>query len=193
LRQKCDTKHKSSHLSVEEGYEVHLLNKEFLEYKFRCSEDINKCHKKFWKECQNLCPIDCIKNTYVIKTLYELNENDSNSERIFNLFWDSGQPFILYEETANTLLLDYFTYIGGLFGLCFGIYLENMMDIILNNANKLKLYLKVGLKTLFSSILLFLKWFCISSLHFINYLMNKLFNSFKLFGQWFVICWKTLK
>ncbi len=59
--------------------------------------------------------------------MYESNENDSNSERIINFFWDSGKPFILYKETANMLLLDYFTYIGGLFGLWFGICLENMI------------------------------------------------------------------
>jgi hypothetical protein len=191
--EKCDTKYKCHYLSVEVGYEIHLSNKEFLEYNFTCSKDIPKCGEEFWKECKNLCPINCVKNNYIVKPLYYSSENDSNSERILNLFWDSGQPFILYEETANMLLLDYFTYIGGLFGLWFGICLENMMDIILNNTNKLKLYLKVGSKTIFSSILLFLKWFCIFSLHFINYLMNKLFNSFKLFGQWFVICCKNLK
>jgi hypothetical protein len=191
--EKFSTKYKCYQLSVKEGYEIHLSNKEFLEYKFRCSEDMMKRYDKIRKECKNLCPIDCIKNNYIFKPLYVSNENDSNSERILNFFWDSGQPFILYEETANMLLLDYFTYIGGLFGLWFGICLENMMDIILNNAKNLKLYLKVGSKTLFSSILLFLKRFCISSLHFINYLMNKLFNSFKLFGQWFIICWKNLK
>jgi hypothetical protein len=193
MEEKCFTKYKCFHLSVKDGYEIHLSNKEFLEYNFRCSKDIYKCTEKFWIECINLCPIDCIKNNYVIKALLAWTDKDSDSERILNLFWDSGQPFILYKETANMLLLDYFTYIGGLFGLWLGICLENIMDIILNNANKLKLYLKVGSKTLFSSILLFLKWFCISSLHFINYLMNKLFNSFKLFGQWFVICCKNLK
>jgi hypothetical protein len=191
--EKCETKYKCSLQSNEEGYEIHLSNKEFLEYEFICSENIKKCIEKFLKECKSLCPIDCIKNNYMVKGLYSSDENDSNSERIFNFFWDSGQPFILYEETANMLLLDYFTYIGGLFGLWFGIYLENMMDIILSNAKKLILYLKVGSKTLFSFILLFLKWFCIYSLHFINYLMNKLFNSIKHFGQWFAICCKNLK
>jgi hypothetical protein len=193
INEKCETKYKCSLQLDEEGYEIHLSNKEFLEYEFRCSENITVCIEKFLKECKSLCPIDCIKNSYMVKGSYASNENDSNSERIFNFFWDSGQPFILYEETANMLLLDYFTYIGGLFGLWFGIYLENMMDIILSNAKKLILYLKFVSKTLFSSILLFLKWFCIYSLHFINYLMNKLFNSLKLFGQWFVICWKNLK
>jgi hypothetical protein len=191
--EKCDTKYKCTHWSAEEGYEIHLSNKEYLEYKFRCSKDAIKCHKKVFIECYNLCPIDCIQNNYVIKILHHSDENDNNSERIINFFWDSAKPFILYEETANMLLLDYFTYIGGLFGLWFGICLDNMMDIILNNANKLKLYLKVGSKTLFSSALLLLKWFCISSLHFFNYFIHKLFNSFKLFGQWFVICWKNLK
>jgi hypothetical protein len=90
------------------------------------------------------------------------------------------------------LLLDYFTYIGGLFGLWFGICLENMMDIILTNAKNLKHYLKVGSKIILSSILLFVESFCISLLNCINYLFNKILNLFKLFVLWFGNCWKCL-
>ncbi len=55
---------------------------------------------------------------------------------------DSEKPFIHYRETPNMLLIDYFTYIGGLFGLCFGICLHILLELFINYIRFLRKELK---------------------------------------------------
>jgi len=54
--------------------------------------------------------------------------------------WDSEKPFITYEETPNMLLIDYFTYIGGLFGLWFGVCSKNFFQLLMEYFKVLKSY-----------------------------------------------------
>jgi hypothetical protein len=192
IDESCQRKHNcSTHHRIFE----HQIEEMWLKYRYLTCDDphltFQDCGENFMKECKIMCPIDCIKDNYIFEDGFVSNDNESNSERVTKLFWDSGKTFISYEETPNMLLLDYFTYIGGLFGLWFGICVENIMEIIINNAKSLKNYLNVKSKMLFTLISLFLKSFCTSLFHCINISIHNLFDSFKHFGLWFGICLKS--
>ncbi len=70
------------------------------------------------------------------------------------------------------LIIDYFTYIGGLFGLWFGICLESLLDLIVKYTRNLrtKVKLQVG------KHLSFLYISSLSILHFINHLITNIIN-----------------
>jgi hypothetical protein len=72
------------------------------------------------EKCKKICPIDCVKEVNFFTSYVKFHENKNLN--VLNYFWDSTEAFISYEETADILLIDYFTYIGGLFGLWFGIF-----------------------------------------------------------------------
>jgi hypothetical protein len=193
LANECLKKHKCFYHFEKIGFKIKESTKNVAGHGLKCNEiQAEECRKEFEKVCENLCPIDCIKDEYYLESIHKSNDRDNNFKRVLNIFWYSGKPFVSYEETANMLLLDYFTYIGGLFGLWFGICLENLMDLMLNNVKILKQYLKVKSKIIFSFLLLFLKSFWVSLLNCFICLTKKFFNSFKLFGLWFGICLKSL-
>jgi hypothetical protein len=182
----CSAHHKTFRYQIKEG-----SIEAFKHHYFICSNHILKDCERFEKQCEIICPIDCIKDDYILEELFASNDNVSNSEKVLKLFWDSGQTLILYEETPNMLLLDYFTHIGGVFGLWFGICVQNMMGIIINNAKSLKNYLNVKSKMLFTLISLFLKSFSTSLFHCINYSIHNRFDLFTHFVLWFGICLKS--
>jgi hypothetical protein len=86
--------------------------------------------------------------------------------------WDSREAFISYEETADMLLIDYFTYIGGLFGMWFGICLESLLDLIVKHTRNLKTKVKLRAEKHLS----FLYISSLSILHFINDLITNFIN-----------------
>jgi hypothetical protein len=72
-------------------------------------------HKNRSKLCNNLCPIDCVIDGFV------MIKNNYNEEKLsdpkFSLYWDDNKPFIVYRETPVMTFTDYFCYIGGLLGM----------------------------------------------------------------------------
>jgi len=69
--------------------------------------------------------------------------------------WDSEKAFITYKESPNMLLIDYFTYIGGLFGLYFGFCLKFFVEILIDYFKVLKSCTKNS-----SKLLLFIMKIC---------------------------------
>jgi hypothetical protein len=70
------------------------------------------------------------------------------------------------------LLIDYFTYIGGLFGLWFSICLENLFDLIEKHTTNLRIKVKIQVE----KILSFLYISSLSILHFIIDLITKIIS-----------------
>jgi hypothetical protein len=64
----------------------------------------------------------------VHKNEVHIHEKNIN-ERAFYFSWDPKKLIVSYEETPDIVILDYSTYIGGLFELWFGICLENFLII----------------------------------------------------------------
>jgi hypothetical protein len=90
------------------------------------------CYNNYEFKCKPICPIDCVEEDISVLS-NSIPKQEYNGVNDYYVFWDSMEVFVSYEETADMLLLDYFTYIGGLFGLWFGISLENLIDIIVKN------------------------------------------------------------
>jgi hypothetical protein len=94
---------------------------------------LKMCSKKTEKnDCLKLCPNDCIRDEYEMTTLFSYKSNEDNSQISIFFKWDSEKPFIHYIEKPNMLLIDYFTYIGGLFGLWFCICLSILIELLIN-------------------------------------------------------------
>ena len=74
--------------------------------------------------CEKYCSNDCIYEKPSVKTDYSIQE--------FSLIeWDTKQPFISYTETPIMTFNDYICYIGGLFGLLFGISFKAIYEYII--------------------------------------------------------------
>jgi hypothetical protein len=145
---------------------------------------------KYWEKCEKICPIDCFKEEFRISDKFYTTSNFKN---FHYSYWDSKEPFISYEETPNMLLIDYFTYIGGLFGLWFGICLENLFELIVKHTRNLKTKVKLKLKKLLLFIYIFSICFlhCINDLiiNFINCMRQQIFsinNRTTQFRTWFI-------
>jgi hypothetical protein len=80
--------------------------------------------KKYTNHCKNLCPIDCLKEEYMLyrreRVRTKLIKFDQISWKT-TLDWDGSKPTLLSKETPVMTFTDYFCYIGGLFGMWFGI------------------------------------------------------------------------
>ncbi len=98
--------------------------------------------------------------------------HENKNRKFLYYFWNSREAFISHEETADILLIDYLTYIGGLFGLWFGICLESLLDLILKHTRNLRTKVKLQVK----KHLLFLYISSLSILHFINELIRNFIN-----------------
>jgi hypothetical protein len=122
------------------------------------------------EKCKKICPIDCVKEVNFFTSYVKFHENKNLN--VLNYFWDSTEAFISYEETADMLLIDYFTYIGGLFGLWFGICLEILLDLMRKNTRNLRTKFKLEVKKIWSFIYIS----SLSILHFINDLMRNFIN-----------------
>ncbi len=88
------------------------------------------------ENCRKICPTDCRRDVHFFTNCNPWPEN--NNRKVLYTLWDSREAFISYEETADMLLLDYFTYIGGLFGLWFCICLESLLDLIVKHTTNLR-------------------------------------------------------
>jgi hypothetical protein len=89
-----------------------------------------------YKKCEKICPNDCLREYHYFTSYVTFNENIPL--KVLYYFWDSRETFISYEETADMLLINYFTYIGGLFGIWFGICFESLLDLIVKHTRNLK-------------------------------------------------------
>jgi hypothetical protein len=148
-------------------YVIRRLDESSFDSKVECNETEDKnCNEK----CDKICPIDCLRDVN-----YFTNHKPSygnNNRKVLYSFWDSNEAFISYEETPDMLLLDYFTYIGGLFGLWFGICLESLLDLIVKHTTNLRTKVKLEFEKLLSLIYLF----SICILHCINDLIRNSMN-----------------
>jgi hypothetical protein len=91
-------------------------------------------YDNYSKLCTHLCPIDCINDEFIItnqqkKKLFRI---DSNIKE-FSLKWDDTKPFIVYRETPVMTFTGYFCYIGGLFGMWFGISANQLFEKLIEN------------------------------------------------------------
>jgi hypothetical protein len=127
------------------------------------------------KKCYQICPIDCLSEDHFFTSYVKFHEN--KNLKVHYYFWDSTEAFISYEETADMQLIDYFTYIGGLFGLWFGICLESLLDLIVKYTRNLRTKVKLQVKKLILLIYAFFNYIlkCIHDMIVmcINYVESK--------------------
>jgi len=92
-------------------------------------DDISKNITNYTKFCSNFCPIDCITNEFGVtaRNVYDNNVSNENSFKL-TLNWDRSKPFINNKETPVMTFYSYFCYIGGLFGMWFGISANQLYD-----------------------------------------------------------------
>ncbi len=85
---------------------------------------------KYEKLCNNYCPKDCINEDFIV---FERDDADIDvypqKQEIF-LSWDDSKLFINYKEIPVMTFTDYFCYIGGLFGMWFGISANQMFEYL---------------------------------------------------------------
>ncbi len=155
-----------------------------------CNKNEHKNCFNSSENCKKICPIDCLKEDHYFTSYVTFHEN--KNQKALYYFWDSTVAFISYEETADMLLLDYFTYIGGLFGLWFGICLETLLDLIIKYTRSLRTKVKIQVEKLLSLIRIFSICIlhCINDLirNCINYILEKVLsikNRMSQFGIWF--------
>src|SRR5208282_5002183 len=138
-------------------YVIRRSDESSFDSKMKCVENVEvveNCTNEADK-CKKICPIDCLREDHYFTSYVRFHENINL--KVIYYFWNSREAFISYEETADMLLIDYFTYIGGLIGLWFGICLESLLDFMVKNTINLrtKFKLQVGKH---------LSFLCISSL-----------------------------
>jgi hypothetical protein len=109
--------------------------------------------KRFNSLCDNLCPIDC-KNI----EFYSIRNDDAyffqKENRIIKIemSWDQNKPFINNIERAEITFNYYFYYIGGLFGVWFGINANQLLTYFINRYSMVSYYFIDILKFLLSSL-----------------------------------------
>jgi hypothetical protein len=173
-------------------YVIRRLDESSFDSKVECHENVEalKNCDNVAEECKKICPIDCLKEANFFTSHVKFHKN-INQEFLY-YFWDSRETFISYEETADMLLIDYFTYIGGLFGLWLGICLESLLDLLVKQTRNLRTKVKLQVKKTSSFIYIF----SISILHciydlirnFMNYMLDEVLsikNKTIQFGIWF--------
>jgi hypothetical protein len=91
-------------------------------------------YDNYSKLCTHLCPIDCKDDKFIITNKYKKNKLRIDSKIIeFSLKWDDSKPFIVYRETPVITFTEYFCYIGGLFGMWFGISANQLFEKLIKN------------------------------------------------------------
>jgi hypothetical protein len=85
----------------------------------------------FKRICENLCPNDCIQDEYILIERDNTLSNDANLKVTLN--WDESKPFITNIETPVMTFKDYIYYIGGLFGMWFGINANQLFIKLIEN------------------------------------------------------------
>jgi hypothetical protein len=81
--------------------------------------------------CENLCPNDCIQDEYILIERDNTLSIDTNLKLTLN--WDESKPFITNIETPVMTFKDYIYYIGGLFGMWFGINANQLFIKLIEN------------------------------------------------------------
>jgi hypothetical protein len=81
--------------------------------------------------CENLCPNDCIQDEYII--IERDNTLSINANFKLTLNWDESKPFITNIETPVMTFKAYIYYIGGLFGMWFGINANQLFIKLIEN------------------------------------------------------------
>jgi hypothetical protein len=151
-------------------YVIQRLDEFSFDSKVECNESEHKICFNLNEICHEICPIDCLREDHYFVSYVTFHEN--KNQKLLYYFWDSRQAFISYEEKADMLLIDYFTYIGGLFGLWFGICLESLLDLIIKYTRILRTKVKLHVEKLLSFIYIF-SFFI---LHRINDLIRNFMN-----------------
>jgi hypothetical protein len=91
-------------------------------------------YDNYSKICTHLCSIDCKADKFIITNKYKKKKLPVNSKiKEFSLKWDDSKPFIVYRETPVMTFTDYFCYIGGLFGMWFGISANQLFENLIKN------------------------------------------------------------
>ncbi len=148
---------------------VRRLDESSFDSKVECNENEHKNCINLSEKCDKICPINCLREDHFF-TNYE--KFDDKNLKVLYYFWDSRELFISYKETADMLLIDCFTYIGGLFGLWFGICLESLLDLMVKHTRNLRTKVKLQVEKHLS----FLYISSLSILHFINDFITNFMN-----------------
>jgi hypothetical protein len=199
LRDLCYAKYKC--FRANDYINIRKSNKSLIDYYLQCNQNQREdCEsREEIIKCTKICPIDCLKEKYYFSNMRTEIHEESTTERVLYFFWDLKKIFVSYEETPDMLLLDYFTYIGGLFGLWFGICLENLIDLILNHT----MTLRSKIKNQFKNLISFIRIISISIFFWIYDLITTLINSvhkymlsivrkIAFFWLWFCDCFEII-
>jgi hypothetical protein len=151
-------------------YVIRRLDEYSFDSKVECNEYEHKNCFNVSENCRKICPIDCFRENNFFTSYISYSENNNLNTKKY--FWDSKEAFISYKETADMLLIDYFNYIGGLFGLWFGICLESLLYLIVKHTTNFRTTVKLQVEKLLSLIYIF----SICILHCINDLIRSLIN-----------------
>jgi hypothetical protein len=151
-------------------YVIRRLDEYSFDSKVECNEYEHKNCFNVSENCRKICPIDCLREHHFFTNYVKFHEKNNLNANYY--FWDSREAFISYEETADMLLIDYFTYIGGIFALWFGISLESLLALIVKHTRSLRTKVKLQVEKFLSFIYIFL--ICI--LHCISDLIRSLIN-----------------
>jgi hypothetical protein len=171
-------------------YVIRRLDESSFDSKLECNENELKNCLTESENCRKICPIGCLREDHFFASYVKFHENNNINTQYY--FWDSREVFILYEETADMLLINYLTYIGGLFSLWFGICLETLLDLIVKHTRNLGTKVKLQVEKLLSLIYIFSIYIfhCIYDLirNFMNCIFEKVLsikNKMIEFGIWF--------
>jgi hypothetical protein len=136
--------------------------------KSRTLDDVLEFEKKYTNICEKICPINCIQDDYILFVKEDRLFRDKYMKLI--LSWDGSKPFITNREVPVMSYTDYFNYVGGLFGMWFGIsanqlfiklqenYLNfyhrfiNFSAIIMYTILEIIIFLKGNLQSMFSKV-----------------------------------------
>ncbi len=153
LKKNCYIKYKC--VLRDHEYVIRRLDEPSFDSKVECNE--NELKNCFNKKCEKICPIDCLREDHFFTgDVKFLGNNNINTQYYF---WDSREAFISYEETADMLLIDYFTHIGGLFGLWFGICLESLLVLVVKHTRNLRTKVKPQVLSIKNKMIRFGIWF----------------------------------
>jgi hypothetical protein len=140
IRYNCEVKLNCScfDINFEESEILNQLDFGFRNLEF-CQNDgqlLETFTENYTKICKSLCPIDCISDEYTIINKYKNHKKYSDS-KFWNLgfHWDESKPIIINEETPVMTFTDYFCYIGGLFGMWFGISANQLFVKLIEKHN----------------------------------------------------------
>jgi hypothetical protein len=90
--------------------------------------------RNFTKIYENLCQVDCINDEYLVINKYK-NDKKYSDPKFWNLefYWDESKPIIINEEKPVMEFADYICYIGGLFGMWFGVSANQLIRNFIGN------------------------------------------------------------